>query len=117
MDSILNKIQELLIEKGIEEVERKAFIQQLQAELKGKKYGLVWENKIEKVSEQLKTHIPYLTEVEEKRLTASPEDETHHLLIEGDNLEALTLLQTTHKGGVNVCCIDPPYNRGKNDYI
>lgn len=117
MDSILNKIQELLIEKGIEEVERKAFIQQLQAELKGKKYGLVWENKIEKVSEQLKTHIPYLTEVEEKRLTASPEDETHHLLIEGDNLEAVTLLQTTHKGGVNVCCIDPPYNRGKNDFI
>lgn len=113
----MNKIQELLIEKGIEEVERKAFIQQLQAELKGKKYGLVWENKVEKVSEQLKTHIPYLIEMEEKRLIGSPEDEIHHLLIEGDNLEALTLLQTTHKNEIDVCYIDPPYNRGKNDFV
>ena len=117
MDSILNKIQELLIEKGIEEVERKSFIQQLQTELKGKKYGLVWENKVEKVSEKLKTHIPYLTETKEKRLITSPEEETHHLLIEGDNLEALTLLQTTHKGQVDICYIDPPYNRGKNDFV
>lgn len=117
MDSILNKIHELLLEKGVEELERKAFIQQLQKELKDKKYGLVWENKVEKVSEKLKTHIPYLTEVEEKRLLGSPEDEIHHLLIEGDNLEALTLLQTTHKGGINICYIDPPYNRGKNDFV
>lgn len=117
MDSILNKIHELLLEKGVEELERKAFIQQLQKELKGKKYGLVWENKVEKVSEKLKTHIPYLTEVEEKRLLGSPEDEIHHLLIEGDNLEALTLLQTTHKGQIDICYIDPPYNRGKNDFV
>ena len=117
MDSISNKIQELLIEKGIEEVERKAFIQQLQVELRGNKYGLVWENKVEKVSEQLKTHIPYLTEVKEKRLTGSPQNETHHLLIEGDNLEALTLLQTTHKGGINICYIDPPYNTGNKDFV
>lgn len=117
MDSILNKIHELLLEKGVEELERKAFIQQLQKELKGKKYGLVWENKVEKVSEKLKTHIPYLTEVEEKRLSGSPDDEIHHLLIEGDNLEALTLLQTTHKGEVNICYIDPPYNRGKDDFV
>ena len=114
---MLKKIHQLFIEKGIEESEGKKIIEELQEELKKKNYGLVWENKVENVSEMLKTHIPYLTEVEEKCLLVEPEDEIHHLLIEGDNLEALTLLQTTHKGCVNICYIDPPYNTGNKDFI
>lgn len=114
---MLKKIHQLFIEKGIEESEGKKIIEELQEELKKKNYGLVWENKVENVSEMLKTHIPYLTEVEEKRLLVESEDEIHHLLIEGDNLEALTLLQTTHKGCVNICYIDPPYNTGNKDFI
>ena len=40
----------------------------------------------------------------------------HHLLIEGDNLPALTALTYTHEGLVDVIYIDPPYNTGNKDF-
>jgi adenine-specific DNA-methyltransferase len=43
-------------------------------------------------------------------------DTTRNLFIEGDNLEALKLLQETYLGKVKVIYIDPPYNTGK-DFI
>lgn len=43
-------------------------------------------------------------------------DTTKNLFIEGDNLEALKLLQETYLGKVKVVYIDPPYNTGK-DFI
>ena len=43
-------------------------------------------------------------------------DTTKNLLIEGDNLEVLKLLQKTFAGKVRLIFIDPPYNTGK-DYI
>ena len=43
-------------------------------------------------------------------------DTTENLYIEGDNLEALKLLQESYLGKVKVIYIDPPYNTG-NDYI
>jgi len=39
----------------------------------------------------------------------------NHILIEGDNLEALTALSYTHEGKIDVIYIDPPYNTGKKD--
>jgi adenine-specific DNA-methyltransferase len=43
-------------------------------------------------------------------------DKTENLFIEGDNLEALKLLQETYLGKVKMIYIDPPYNTG-NDFI
>ena len=43
-------------------------------------------------------------------------DTTKNLFIEGDNLEALKLLQETYLGQVKLIYIDPPYNTG-NDFI
>jgi len=43
-------------------------------------------------------------------------DTTENLFIEGDNLEALKLLQETYLGKVKMIYIDPPYNTG-NDFI
>lgn len=43
-------------------------------------------------------------------------DSARNLLIEGENLEALKLLQETFLGSVSVIYIDPPYNTGK-DFI
>jgi adenine-specific DNA-methyltransferase len=39
-----------------------------------------------------------------------------NLFIEGDNLDALKMLQETYLGKVKVIYIDPPYNTGK-DFI
>ena len=43
-------------------------------------------------------------------------DTTQNLFIEGDNLDALKLLQETYLGKVKLIYIDPPYNTG-NDFI
>ncbi|MCX6307687.1 MAG: DNA methyltransferase, partial [Bacteroidia bacterium] len=41
----------------------------------------------------------------------------NHILIEGDNLHALTALTFTHEGKIDVIYIDPPYNTGNKDFI
>jgi len=41
----------------------------------------------------------------------------NHILIEGDNLEALTALSYTHEGKIDVIYIDPPYNTGNKDFV
>jgi adenine-specific DNA-methyltransferase len=43
-------------------------------------------------------------------------DTTQNLIIEGDNLDALKLLQEIYLGKVKMIYIDPPYNTG-NDFI
>ena len=43
-------------------------------------------------------------------------DTTQNLIIEGDNLEVLKLLQKSYAGKVKMIYIDPPYNRG-SDFV
>ena len=43
-------------------------------------------------------------------------DNTENLYIEGDNLEALKILQETYLGKIKMIYIDPPYNTG-NDFV
>ena len=40
-----------------------------------------------------------------------------NLIIEGDNFDALRLLQATHTGKIRVIYIDPPYNTGNKDWV
>lgn len=82
-----------------------------------KKYGLVWEDKPEDVEERLRDELPVLTEVKERALISDVPDAPNHILVEGDNLEALTALSYTHEGKVDVIYIDPPYNTGNKDFV
>jgi adenine-specific DNA-methyltransferase len=43
-------------------------------------------------------------------------DTTENLFIEGDNLDALKLMQETYLGKIKMIYIDPPYNTG-NDFV
>jgi len=43
-------------------------------------------------------------------------DRGHNLVIEGDNLQAMVSLKTQYADSVDVIYIDPPYNRGGNDF-
>ena len=83
---------------------------------KHKKYGLVWEHRTEKVIEDFETQQPYLEEVTDKRIEDAP-GEPINLIIEGDNFEALSILNYTHAGKMDVIYIDPPYNTGNKDFI
>ena len=85
-----------------------------------KEYGLVWENKPEDVEEELKTKLPILKEVKKKAIIKDTKKENYpnHVLIEGDNLHALTTLKFTHEKAIDIIYIDPPYNTGnKDDFI
>ena len=82
-----------------------------------KKYGLVWEDKPEDVEERLRKELPILREVKDKAIVSDSPDAPNHILIEGDNLEALTALSYTHEGRIDVIYIDPPYNTGNKDFV
>ena len=86
----------------------------LETELRGKKYGLVFEEHEEKIDTILKTHIPVLTEVKDLFIDNRGQ---MNFLIEGDNLAALQILEKTHRGKIDLIYIDPPYNTGNKDFI
>jgi adenine-specific DNA-methyltransferase len=77
------------------------------------KYGLNWHGK--RAARQLAlapstgTLRPCLSE-------SVDWDSTQNLMIEGDNLEVLKLLQKSYAGKVKLIYIDPPYNTG-NDFV
>lgn len=83
---------------------------------KKKHYGLVWEVKPEEVEENQRNRIPVLTEVKERAIVSEAADAPNHVLIEGDNLDALVALTYTHEGKIDIIYIDPPYNTGKKDF-
>lgn len=99
---------------GLTDEERSALLGVLQ---ESKTYGLVWEDKPEEVEERLRTELPVLVEDQNKALTDGGPEAPNHILIEGDNLEALTTLAYTHAGKIDVIYIDPPYNTGNKDFI
>lgn len=111
---ILNKIKSL---DGLNPDERAYLVNLVNTK---KKYGLVWEDKPEDVEEELRTKLPVLKEVKERAIINDTDTEKHpnHILIEGDNLHALTALTFTHENKIDLIYIDPPYNTGsKEDFI
>lgn len=90
------------------------YLSELERQVKGQKYGMVFERHTEHVEEKLGSHVPYLEEQKELRISRGKRS---NYLIEGDNLASLTILQKTHREQIDLCIIDPPYNRGKNDFI
>ena len=108
--ALKHKIQTL---EGLTNEEKSALLELLNKE---KKYGLVWENKPEDIEERLRDHLPLLEEVKSRAILSDSPDAPNHILIEGDNLEALTALSYTHEGKIDVIYIDPPYNTGNKDF-
>ena len=108
---LISKLQTL---EGLTMDERSSLIGLLREH---KKYGLVWEDKPEDVEERLREELPVLREVKDKAILSDDTDAPNHILIEGDNLEALTALSYTHEGKIDVIYIDPPYNTGNKDFV
>lgn len=90
-------------------------LKEIQRLLKDKRYGLVWEEHVELVEEEMKTKIPIFREDVEKKFCDDPNNPNYNFLLEGDNLHSLHLLEKTHKGKIDVIYIDPPYNTGTKE--
>lgn len=108
---LAKKINEL---DGLTNEEKSELLKLLRSQ---KKYGLVWEDKPEDAELRMVDEMPVLEEVPERAIVCDAPDAPNHILIEGDNLEALTALTYTHTGKIDVIYIDPPYNTGNKDFV
>ena len=77
------------------------------------RYQLNWPGKKEAL---LTANAPIAKTLRPCREESVDFDTTENLFIEGDNLDALKLLQETYLGRVKMIYIDPPYNTG-SDFI
>ena len=77
------------------------------------RYHLNWPGKREAL---LTANAPIAKTLRPCREESVDFDTTQNLFIEGDNLDALKLLQETYLGKIKMIYIDPPYNTGK-DFI
>ena len=90
-----------------------SYLSDLEKDVNGKKYGLVFEEHREEIDEVLDTHTPVLTEDKDLFIDNGGQ---MNFLIEGDNLASLKLLEKTHKGKIDFVFIDPPYNTKNGDF-
>ncbi len=79
---------------------------------RGQRLGLIWRAIPEDVETLLREEIPVLVHEGDLDIPAAGLSDSSHILIEGDNLHALYVLQATHRGKVDAIYIDPPYNTG-----
>lgn len=118
-EDLLKKIQEIrtyiaTAEQDDNTARLLSYLSDLAKDVNGKKYGLVFEEHREEIDEVLDTHTPVLTENPDLFIDNGGQ---MNFLIEGDNLASLKLLEKTHRGKIDLIYIDPPYNRGKNDFV
>lgn len=74
-------------------------------------YELSWAGKAEARREIQKTTSHTL------RPSAGNPEQAPHMLIEGENLEVLRVLQKSYYGKVKMIYIDPPYNTGNDSFV
>ena len=77
------------------------------------RYGLTWPGKAEAIKAAQR---PSLGTLRPKADEGVSEETTGNLIIEGDNLEVLKLMQKAYLGKIKMIYIDPPYNTG-NDFV
>jgi adenine-specific DNA-methyltransferase len=96
---------------------REDLIKKIKALEKRKKYGLVWDSvrEPEQVVLGCQRELPVLKEDKTKEIITNPNEPTH-ILIEGDNYHALSVLNYTHEKAIDVIYIDPPFNTGAKDW-
>jgi len=97
--------------------EKEDLIKRVEALEKRKKYGLVWDEESTKegFEKESRGKLPVLVEDKSKEIHTDDNQPTH-ILIEGDNYHALSVLNYTHEGKIDVIYIDPPYNTGARDW-
>src|SRR5690554_243103 len=77
------------------------------------RYRLDWPGKREALA---LANAPTSKTLRPRREESVDFDTTQNLFIEGDNLEALKIIQDTYLGQIKLIYVDPPYNTG-NDFV
>lgn len=77
-------------------------------------YDFTWAGKRNAV---LEANIPIRKTLRPSIEESKEWEETGNLYIEGDNLDALKLLQESYLNSIKMIFIDPPYNTGKDSFV
>jgi adenine-specific DNA-methyltransferase len=119
-DIASDKVQELLrlfpeirTEGGKLDFDRLKLVLGEAVDVGRERYGMNWPGKAECFKAIQSPSVGTLLPCKEESINF---DTTENLIIEGDNLEVLKLLQKSYLGKVKLIYIDPPYNTG-SDFI
>lgn len=106
-----------MAKRDYSELEKEDLVKIIEKLESRKKYGLVWdeERTKEQFEKESENALPVLKEVKGKEIKTDS-SKPNNILIEGDNYHALSVLNYTHAGKVDVIYIDPPYNTGNEDF-
>jgi adenine-specific DNA-methyltransferase len=110
---LLNLFPEIRTEGGKLDFERLKLALGEAVDVGKERYGMNWPGKADCFKTIQMPSLGTLRPCPEESVTF---DATENLIIEGDNLEVLKLLQKSYLGKVKMIYIDPPYNTG-NDFI
>jgi Adenine specific DNA methylase Mod len=113
MQELLRLFPEIRTEGGKIDFERLKLALGEAVDVGRERYGLTWPGK----ADCFKTiQAPSLATLRPAVDESVRFDTSENLIVEGDNLEVLKLLQKSYLGKVKMIYIDPPYNTG-NDFI
>ena len=113
-----NAVTETIDENGevVRAIDKDVLMQEISCKVvdgNEERYQFTWPDKKKSV---LLANAPINKTLRPCREESVDYDNTENLYIEGDNLEALKLLQETYLGKIKMIYIDPPYNTG-NDFV
>lgn len=111
--ALLRLVPEIRTEGGKIDFERLKLVLGEAVDVGKERYGMHWPGKADCVKTIQMPSLGTLRPCPEESVNF---DTTENLIIEGDNLEMLKLLQKSYLGKVKMIYIDPPYNTG-NDFI
>ena len=113
ISELLRLFPEIRTEGGKLDFDRLKLVLGESVDVGRERYGMNWPGK----ADCFKTiQAPSMGTLRPCREESVNFDTTENLIIEGDNLEVLKLLQKSYLGKVKMIYIDPPYNTG-NDFI
>lgn len=110
---LLRLFPEIRTEGGKIDIERLKLALGETVDVGKERYGMNWSGKADSFNTIQMPSLATLRPCPEESVNF---DTTEDLIIEGDNLEVLKLLQKSYLGKVKMIYIDPPYNTG-NDFI
>lgn len=85
--------------------------------LSSRKLGLHWESSAIERDRALNSDVVLPRVNYSQSVPKAATEPYRNLVIEGDNFDALRLLRSTHANRVDLIYIDPPYNKGKKDWV
>ncbi len=110
---LLSLFPEILTEGGKIDFDRLKLVLGETVDVRKERYGMNWPGKADCFKTIQAPSMGTLLPCPDESVNF---DTTENLIIEGDNLEVLKLLQKSYLGKIKMIYIDPPYNTG-NDFI